>query len=347
MKRLYARAAVLVAMTLVASSTAYFVLLQRAWDRHGGGAVDPSVQRILDEVYMWSTCVDVGLVGLAAVVLIGPVYTRLRRINGAARQIQGGARGVRVGLSGRDLLAELGGSFDAMAAATEQQLDNQRALMRAVSHELRTPVARLRFVVEALVHAEPHERDARRRDADRDLDQLDALVDEILVVSRASPGGAPLRAEPVELAGELRELVGALGDLGPSIELDGPPAQPIEAEPRLLRRAVQNLLVNAQRHARSRVRLSLATDPEGATIVVDDDGPGVPAALRPRVFDPFVQGRPSEPGHHGLGLAITRAVARRHGGEVSLHPGPGPLGGARFTLRLPHRVPPSVRARYG
>ncbi len=343
MRRLYLRAAAVMGLTLVVSATVYGVLIEREWAAHGGGALHPELEAALQRAWTMSTLLDVLIIAVATFVLVAPVYARLHRVHRAARRIQAGERGVRVGLSGRDILAELGLSFDSMAAATEQQLDNQRALMRAVSHELRTPIARLRFALEELASASPEERDARRMGAERDIEELDALVEEVLLYSRASPGGAAQEPRSIDLAEDVRGLAPALEEQGPSIEVSGPSSLPLEGEPRLLRRAVQNLLVNAQRHARERVRLELEEGDERVRLTVDDDGPGVAPELRERLFEPFVRGRARGDGH-GLGLAIARAVARRHGGDVILEEGSGPLGGARFTLWLP-RGSSSVRSR--
>lgn len=333
MRRLYLRAAAIMGLVLLASGSVFEVLLDEVWRVHEAGPLDPALQASLERALWLSTLVDLLLVGVAAVALIWPVYARLRRVQSAALRIQAGERGVRVGLDGRDLLAALGGAFDAMASATEQQLDNQRALMRAVSHELRTPVARLRFALEALAEAEPDLRAERRRDADRDIAELDALIDEILVYARVSPGGVQPERQRFDLAEELASLVAALEAFGP-IVLEAPPSLLVDGDPRLLRRAVQNLLINAQRHARQRVYLHLSAQPE-VRVIVEDDGPGVSESVAERMFEPFVREGTDKDGHHGLGLAIARAIAVRHGGALTLNRARGPRGGARFCLALP------------
>jgi signal transduction histidine kinase len=110
----------------------------------------------------------------------------------------------------------------------------------------------------------------------------------------------------------------------------------VRADPRLLRHAVRNLVDNAVRHARSRVRVSLEASAAGARLIVDDDGHGVPVIHRAQVFDRFVrldEGRARDEGGAGLGLAIVRGIIEAHGGRVEVDDAPG--GGARFVVTLP------------
>ena len=116
--------------------------------------------------------------------------------------------------------------------------------------------------------------------------------------------------------------------------LDAQPAPPAAVDAQRVRQALDNLLENAVRHARSEVSVELvvAADRE-LMIIVEDDGPGIERALLPRLFDAFAHGG-ERAGGAGMGLSTVRAIAEAHGGGVSV--GVAALGGARFTLRLPH-----------
>jgi two-component system sensor histidine kinase QseC len=136
---------------------------------------------------------------------------------------------------------------------------------------------------------------------------------------------------------------GAAGDTGggaarPPIEVAAPDEVLVRGSEELLERALANLLENAAKYAgpAARVRVEVTAEDGEARISVDDSGPGIPPALRPRVFERFVRGnQPNEAPRSGagLGLAVVQAIARRHGGSAST--GPSPLGGERVTIRLP------------
>jgi signal transduction histidine kinase len=175
---------------------------------------------------------------------------------------------------------------------------------------------------------------ATRAEIARDIRELDQLIDEILLASRldASPDDlGPL--EPVDLVGLAAEECARTG-----AEFETPPgvtSMVVTGLTRLLRRALRNLLENARRHGAGTVTLTLRTEGGHAEIRVCDQGPGVPSALRERIFEPFFRlpGASEREGGVGLGLALVRSITQRHGGSVHCEENPG--GGACFVLRLP------------
>jgi signal transduction histidine kinase len=210
----------------------------------------------------------------------------------------------------------------------------RKRLLAAVSHELRSPLQRLRFATELLAGGDPAERAALAEKVQRDLDALDALVAELLTWIKLDAGPA-IRRAPVALARLAREAADDAARLGAVIELDAPELT-IAADPRLLRRAVDNLLTNAVKYGRGRVLLSLRREPRAVAIRVDDDGPGIAPESRARVLEPFVRleaSRTREQGGVGLGLALVDGIARAHGGTVRI--GESRLGGARVSIVLP------------
>jgi len=165
---------------------------------------------------------------------------------------------------------------------------------------------------------------------------MEALVHDLLVLAA---GEEPLAGptDAVDLARLVRDEVARTTPrpgVDVSVVVDAP--GPVLGDGRQLGRAVANLLDNACRHARSQVTVLVDDDGQAARVSVSDDGPGVPADVGDRVFDRFYRGDSARSrGAHGtgLGLAIARMLARRHGGDVVLVPGPS---GARFELRVPH-----------
>jgi signal transduction histidine kinase len=166
--------------------------------------------------------------------------------------------------------------------------------------------------------------------------RLQRLVEDLLLLARGDAGALDLtRAAPVDLDDVVEHQVGARKGAGPRIGTRGVRPVQVRGDAGQLARAVTNLLDNAVRHARSAVAVTLAEDAGRAVLVVADDGPGIPAADRDRVFERFTRldSARSADGGAGLGLAIARDIAERHGGGLVLD-SVAPAG-ARFVFTLP------------
>jgi two-component system sensor histidine kinase RstB len=292
-----------------------------------------------------------GLAGAIYVIVRG-VEARMARLELAATRIASGHLDTRVKVESGDFMGRLGMAFNGMAAQVQSLLRAQQEMIRAVSHELRTPVARIRFAVQ-MVEDMTDDAAVRRQLAgiDGDIEELDGLIDEILTYARL--GGdqvqaMPMETEPVDCRAMARRVVEALSPLHGElrIELVEDGEVEVEAEPRYLQRALQNLVANACSHARSAVRVTLEAEPRAVRLDVEDDGPGVPEAHRQAVFKPFARlddSRTRRSGGYGLGLSIVQKIMAWHGGSAMVDDSPA-LGGARFTLLLPRRVPPPGEA---
>jgi signal transduction histidine kinase len=210
-----------------------------------------------------------------------------------------------------------------------------RTFLADASHELRTPVAALQATAERLLRDQPArpERDAIEAQLARDSGRLGHLVDDLLNLARLDAREQPQR-EPVDLANLALGAVAATRMTAPAarVELvtDGP--VPVTGDRDALLRAVRNLLDNAIAVADT-VVVEVARTTNGPTMSVTDNGPGVPADERERIFEPFVRLPASRRNGTGLGLAIVRRTIASHGGAITCEP--SPTGGARFTLRLP------------
>lgn len=285
------------------------------------------------------------LIAIGAAVILGlrPYERRLHRLEAAAQAFGAGRFDDRVSDNQPDAIGAVGRAFDDATERVGRLVAGQRDLLRAVSHELRTPLARLVFMVDEL-------RENTDRDQSRRLDRLDAsleemrdLVNELLEFGRAADSDGLGVLEPVDVNATALDRVDAARELRTSVDVTlvgGTPVH-VDAAPRYLRRALDNLLANAVRHAEKRVVVSVDIDPvaRAVSLHVDDDGSGVRASDRARIFEPFARldgARNRDDGGAGLGLAIARRVARAHGGDI--HVGDAPLGGARFTLTLPTRT---------
>ncbi|MGC5040667.1 sensor histidine kinase [Streptomyces sp. DT190] len=226
-----------------------------------------------------------------------------------------------------DEIARLASTTNETLAALETSVERQRRFVADASHELRSPIASLRTQLEvAAAHPELLDLDGAVEDTVR----LQRLAADLLLLARLDAGERPVDTR-VDLAGLAREE--AEGRSGVSVV-----AEPVEVagSKGQLGRVLANLLDNAQRHARSAVTVSVRREGDLAVVGVADDGDGVPEADRERIFERFVRldaARSRDDGGAGLGLAIARDVAVRHGGTLTA--GQGPAGGALFELRLP------------
>jgi signal transduction histidine kinase len=244
-------------------------------------------------------------------------------------------RRVPVPASG-DEIAALAETMNAMLGRLDAAASAQRRFVSDASHELRSPLATIRQHAElAQVHPEVTSLHELAEVAHDEGLRLQGLVDALLLLARLDEG-APNPDEPVDLDDLVFAEASRLRAAGIAVDESGVGAARVHGNARLLAQLVRNLADNAARHAHGRVALGLAQHDGRAVLVVDDDGDGIPEADRERVFDRFVRlddARDRDAGGGGLGLAIVQAVTRAADGLVTIDD--SPLGGARFTVRLP------------
>lgn len=280
----------------------------------------------------------VALVGVAVALGVYPIVRRLtKRLEALQRGVQRWGEGdlsARVPEDGQDEVADLSSGFNAAAARIEQLVRSHKSLLANASHELRSPLTRIRMGLE-LMGERPGP--AARQEISRNIAELDQLIDEILLASRLDAKEADMgTVETVDLTGLAAEecaRVDADLDVKEGTDSD---ALTVRGVPRLLRRAIRNLLENAGRYGAGETSVEIGSRAGQAEIRVNDRGPGVPAALRERIFEPFYRlpGASERNGGVGLGLALVKSITERHGGSVRCEDRPG--GGASFVITLPH-----------
>jgi signal transduction histidine kinase len=197
------------------------------------------------------------------------------------------------------------------------------------AHELRTPLATIAAVAQAAPLDESPQSRALQQIANVAL-EASALLADLMTLVREAPDEGRLH-EPVDVAALARTVLRDPNDRPGSLEVTfaaPPEGAYATGEPRALRQLTKNLVDNALRHARTRVRVTVSADTRWIVLCVDDDGPGVDPADRERIFERFFKADPNGPGS-GLGLAIARHIARRHGGTLVLE------DTTRFVARLP------------
>jgi signal transduction histidine kinase len=211
----------------------------------------------------------------------------------------------------------------------EQLVNSHKSLLANASHELRSPLTRIRM---GLALLGPQTDDRVRGEIERNIEELDQLVGEILLASRLDMAGAEIGTpEAVDLTGLAAE---ECARVGASLEVAGA-ALIVQGQPRLLRRVLRNLLENARRYGAGDVAMEMRVQDQFALVRVCDQGPGVPPDQRERIFEPFYRlpGASEQAGGVGLGLALVKSIVERHGGTVRCEAHEG--GGACFEVRLP------------
>ena len=293
----------------------------------------------------------VGLVALAWLVT-RQVVTPVRQAAQTADRLSSGHLQERMTVRGEDDLARLARSFNAMAAGLQEQIRRLESLSRFqqrfvsdVSHELRTPLTTIRMAADVLYEDRDTFDAATSRTAEllqTQLDRFEALLTDLLEISRFDAGAVALDVEPIDLRLLCRRAIEAAQPLADKrsteIVFEEPESPCVaEADPRRVERIVRNLLVNAIEHGQSRpVTISMAASEHAAAIVVRDHGVGLRPGDASLVFNRFWRADPSRArtlGGTGLGLAISLEDAHLHGGWLEAW---GVAGdGSQFRLTLP------------
>jgi len=273
----------------------------------------------------WARLISALLVsGLVSLGLASLLTRPIRRLRLAAQSMAAGNLDIRVGGKGSDEVAELARDFDVMAERLREMLHSQRRLLSDVSHELRSPLARLRVALELMEKSDNREKAVKR--IEKEADELERLVSNLLSLARLESGQMTLERKPVALVPLLQAVVNDADFEAAAkqrhVQLDVEQEFTVDGDPVLLRAAVENVVRNAIRHTRehSTVTVHLTACSGGAMIEVCDSGEGVPETELSRMFEAFTrigEARDRHSGGFGLGLSITGQVMTAHGGTVS------------------------------
>jgi two-component system sensor histidine kinase CpxA len=287
----------------------------------------------------------VAVTGLVSVLLARYLSRPIGVLRGATQRMAGGDLSVRVSprLLGADSeTLALGRDMDRMAERIEEVLESQRRLLRDVSHELRSPLARLNIALELVRRRSPPDVEPALDRIERETERLNAMIGELLTLSRLESGQGLERTERIDLPalveGVVDDVTIEAEQHGARVELSARAPCSLDGSEELLRRAVENVLRNAVRFTEpgTAVRVDLDRAGDFAELRVRDHGPGVPPEALEEIFKPFYRvahDRARSSGGTGIGLAITHRAVVLHGGEVTARNADG--GGLLVTLRLP------------
>ena len=286
-------------------------------------------------------------VALATYPIVRKLTRRLERLQDGVQQWGQGDLSIRVPETGQDEVAFLAKRFNQAAQRVqtlvqshEALLASRKSLLANASHELRSPLTRIRMGLELMG---PSATPAFRDEISRNITELDQLIEEILLASRLDAREADMGTiESVDLIGMAAEEAARVDA---ELDMQGMATSDATAQAetelvvqgvaKLLRRSLRNLLENARRYGAGGITLSLSKTNQLAVIRVCDRGPGVPLELQERIFEPFYRlpGATERDGGVGLGLALVKSIAQRHGGRAYCENNPG--GGACFVVELP------------
>ncbi len=280
----------------------------------------------------------VALVGALVWMLTGRALRPVEAIRAEVADISGHDlhRRVPEPLAG-DEVASLARTMNAMLNRLESSAAHQRRFVADASHELRSPLAVVQATLEvALAHPKDCAWDAVAADALEETRRLQRLVEDLLVLARADEGTQLPRSQVVDLDELVLSAAGRMrAHSRVPLDLHRVSAGRVRGDRQQLARVVQNLLDNAARHAKSCVTVELSTGGQQVTLVVGDDGPGIPPAHRAEVFERFArldEARSQDQGGTGLGLAIVKEIIEGHGGTIQVA---SSVPGARLVIGLP------------
>ena len=311
--------------------TTLFIQLPRRGDRPPGMGPPPMAPNRFPSNFAWMLGIVAVAVALGAYPIVRRLTKRLEALDAGVRRWGDGDLSQRLPEQGQDEVANLAQGFNVAAQRVQALLLTHKTLLANASHELRSPLARIRMGLELLG---PDTQPGIRDELTRNIQELDQLIEEILLASRLDAREADLgTVEAVDLLGLAAEECARAG-----AELQAPTpgiALVVRGVAKLLRRMVRNLLDNAHRHGAGSASVAVSAAKGLVTLTVSDRGPGVPVALRERIFEPFYRlpGASERDGGTGLGLALVKSIVLRHGGTVRCVERVGV--GACFEVELP------------
>jgi signal transduction histidine kinase len=279
---------------------------------------------------------------------------RIHKLEQAANEVQRGDLAVQVEVRGKDELASLALTFNQMAAQLNDAAQKQqeieklrRDLIAWAGHDLQTPLASVRAIVEALADGVVDDSETTQRylrTAQRDIQFLSLLIDDMFQMAQLDAGGLPLDREPASLSDLISDTLESFSELASrqDILLEGsvvPGIDPLLMDVKRIGRVLNNLLSNALRHTPSggKVTVRAFPLPQGVRVEVTDTGEGISAVDQPHIFERFYRGEKSrsrQTGGAGLGLAIAKGIVEAHHGQIGIENAPG--GGARFFFIIPN-----------
>lgn len=277
---------------------------------------------------------------LYCVLLIWFLSRRVRELEKVTIAFASGDFNARADTSSSKSVGTLNKSFNHMADKVSRLITTNRMLTNAVAHELRTPIFRLQWQADLLADASLNQQQQKYVDSIvEDIDEMESMVEELLYYAKMERPNTEIQTSSVALSSFTQSLLPKWQrdtQLSVLIDDSSSPMTTIDADPQLLKRALDNLLRNAMRYAQNQIVLEIVETSEKSCIRIHDDGCGVEEKDWPHLFDAFYsadKSRNKSTSGFGLGLAIVKQIVELQKGEVSISH--SPYGGACFTIFFP------------
>ncbi len=304
-------------------------------------AIGPLTKPPSQQQESWIIPLFYSIVAIAILIWSWPLIRDLNELNIAANKFGVNNFTTRLRITKSSAIYPVAGAFNQMAERIQYLISSQKELRNAISHELRTPLSRLKFSLEMMLNKAESPVDADHiRSMKLDIDEIDELIEELLNYAKVETDTFRLNIESLDIDNWLKEQLDSwqrrYPGLSITMELPNFTDQRVDFEAHLMARALSNLIRNAERYADGKVIVRLSLTDTECCIAVNDNGPGIPASDRKKIFTAFTRletSRAKATGGYGLGLAIVKRIIERHGGTINVSD--STLGGACFVLRWP------------
>lgn len=276
--------------------------------------------------HVWSIAVTAILLAILLLIATRGITRPMRRMAAAAEALGRGETVIPLPETGPSDVRHTAQVFNRMQERLQRFIADRTRLLAAIGHDLRTPITSLRLRAEFVNDDEMREKMLAT------IDEMQKMTEATLSFAREDSAAEETRS--VDLTALIQSLSDDLADMGHDVTFNNGMKISYRCRPDSLRRALRNLVENATRYGK-RARISMATQSDGIDIVIEDDGPGIPANMAEQVFMPFFRiedSRNQETGGVGLGLSIARNIVRNHGGDIRLV---NHEGGLRAIVTLP------------
>jgi two-component system OmpR family sensor kinase len=321
-------------------------LVLESVDRYSIHALLPNAQKVLslsvpqeakkanNESLQWVLTI-VFYVGILLVIFIwlNPLIRHLRELSQSARMFGEGQLDRRIKPSSSSFIADIENEFNRMATRIETLVSDNKLLSSAVSHDLRTPLARLRFGIEAIRETtNPEKQKKYIQHLSNDINEMENLVSVLLNYARLDQNKVDLKMDPIDLEELIQHCIDALEPSAIKIQLIAESSNLVLGDCNFCTMLVNNLLDNGLKFAKQNIHISLIHKNSHLTLIVADDGPGIPAAQRQQLLKPFARGDTHQTSSgFGMGLAIVARIASWHHARLTVGSSTT-LGGAEFRI---------------